>query len=183
MALRKSGIEEEFTDMWLGTVPPKNEEQTEYRLKLRDVALRGNPWCLVVVGSKGNGKSYYAQIAVNTFNNNGYKGGYYSTQPLMESELRAESKENTYKRYCEYPLLVIDELSDRPNDWTEFIKTNIESILIERHRRKNPTILIGNITLERLMAMFDVRIRDRLKEGLFQIMVGKSLRKVNEANK
>lgn len=177
MAIRKSGIDESFKDKWLGYTEPKNEEQAEYKEKLRKTVNWGDPWCLVVAGGVGNGKSYLAQIAVNTYNDNGFKGGYYTTQALLQDELRNGDKDGLIKWYSNLPLLVIDELSDRPNDWTEFIKTSIESILVERHRQGNRTVLIGNVSLERVKAMFDARVRDRLKEGTYQIMKGRSLRK------
>lgn len=170
----RSGIADEFKGKYLGMVEPLTDEQTEYRMKLRDVALRGNPWCLIVSGTKGNGKSYLAQVAVNTYG----KGGLYTTQPIIEGELRGDRERNgdIFHRYVTAPLLVIDEMSDRPNDWTEAVKTFIENILIERHRNSLQTVLIGNIVRTRMVAMFDIRVRDRLREGLVMTMQGESLR-------
>jgi len=173
---RTSGIEDTFRGKWIGYANPLTEEQKEYIEKLKAVINR-KTWCLVVSGTYGNGKTYLAKIAVNTFNDDGYRGGYYTTQALIQSELRSDTRENTFKRLCGYPLLVIDEMSARPTDWTEFIKTTIESILIERHAQGLLTILIGNVRLEEFVQMFDVRVRDRLKEGLVMVMNGPSLRK------
>lgn len=177
----KSGISEEFKGLWLGEAERRNKEQEEYIIKLRDVVLRGNPWCLVVAGTFGNGKSYLAQVALNTFNNNGFLGGLYTTQPIIQSELWDGNTSNgeILRKYMNAPVLIIDEISDRPNDWTQFIKTNIENILIERHRLNLPTVLIGNIDFERLILMFDARVRDRLKEGLVQVMTEKTMRENN----
>ena len=131
----RSGFADEFKGKYLGLVKPLTEEQAEYRLKLRDVVIRGNPWCLVVTGTKGNGKSYLAQVAVNTCD-----GGLYTTQPIIENELRGDRMKNgdVFFKYATTMVLVLDELSDRPNDWTEAVKTFIENILIERHRRNLP---------------------------------------------
>lgn len=170
----RSGIADEFKGKYLGMVEPLTDEQAEYRLKLRDVALRGNPWCLIVSGTKGNGKSYLAQVAVNTYG----QGALYTTQPIIEGELRGDREKNgdIFHRYVSAPLLVIDEISDRPNDWTEAVKTFIENILIERHRNRLQTVLIGNIVRTRMVAMFDIRVRDRLREGLVMTMEAESLR-------
>ena len=170
----RSGVADEFKGKYLGLVEPLTEEQSEYRLKLRDVALRGNPWCLIVSGTKGNGKSYLAQVAVNTYG----QGALYTTQPIIEGELRGDREKNgdIFHRYVNAPLLVIDEISDRPNDWTEAVKTFIENILIERHRNSLQTVLIGNIDRKRMVVMFDIRVRDRLREGLVMTMEGESLR-------
>ena len=128
-------------------------------------------------GKVGNGKTYMAKVALATFNRI-HGGGIYVTQPVLQDEFRAGSDSvNPFKRYANAPMLVLDELSDRGNDWTEFVKTSVESILVERHRNNLPTVLIGNTDGQRLLAMFDIRIRDRLKEGLVMQMRGKSLRK------
>ena len=177
MALRKSGIDESFKGKWIGMVKTLSDEQKEYKEKLCQIINYGNPWCLVVCGDVGNGKSFLAQVAVNTFNDNGFRGGFYTTQALLQDDLRGGSSDNLIRQYSNYPLLVIDELSDRESDWTAFIKTSIESILVERHRQGNRTILIGNLDFDRLVAMFDVRVRDRLQEGMIQPMVGPSLRR------
>jgi len=180
MKLRRSGIDEEFKGKWLGNVKPLNDEQAEYIAKLKDVVMQGKHWCLMVGGTKGNGKSYLSQIAVNTFNNDsdgkGFSGALYITQPLLEAALRTDGS-NAFLKYSSAPVLILDELSDRPDDWTEYIKTNIENIIVEIHRRNNALVAIGNIDLKRLVAMFDVRVRDRLKEGLIMTMKEESLRK------
>ena len=180
MALRRSGIDDGFKGMWLGTVKPLNSEQAEYVEKLKDVVMQGRHWCLVVGGTKGNGKSYLSQIAVNTYNNDsdnaGFAGALYITQPLLEAALRTDGS-NAFLKYSSAPVLVLDELSDRPEDWTDYIKTNIENIIVEIHRRNNALVAIGNIDLKRLVRMFELRIRDRLKEGLLMTMKEESLRK------
>lgn len=158
---------------YLGNITPLTKEQEEYRLKLRDVLLRGEVWCLVVSGKYGNGKTYLAESAVYTAAD---MGSLYTTQPIIQAELRSGNSDY-YKSLCEVRALVIDEMSDRPSDWTDFIKTSIENILIERHSHHRPTVLIGNVDAERFIKMFDIRVRDRLKEGLSMIMNGESLRR------
>lgn len=166
-------------EIYLGNVRPVNEEQEEYRQKLRSVAVRGEAWCLVVFGKVGNGKTYMAKVALNSFNRI-CGGGVYTTQPVLQSELRdIETSRKAFARYTTAQMLVLDELTDRPSDWTEFVKTSVENILVERHARRLPTVLIGNTDGQRLLAMFDIRIRDRLKEGLVMQMRGRSLRKEN----
>lgn len=164
-------------EIYLGNVRPVNAEQEEYRQKLRSVVVRGEEWCLVVFGKIGNGKTYMAKVALNTFNRI-YGNGVYVTQSILQSELRdIESSRKAFVKYTTCPLLILDELSDRPSDWTEFVKTSVENIIVERHANRLAFVLIGNTDGDRLMAMFDARIRDRLKEGLVMQMKGKSLRK------
>ena len=157
----------------LGTITPVNKEQEEYRLKLRDVVILHKAWCLVVSGTFGNGKTYIAKAAVNSTKD---IGSHYTTQPNIQIELRSGNSDY-YKYLCNVPVLVIDEMSDRTTDWTDFIKTNIENILIERHSHLRSTVIIGNVDADRFVAMFDARVRDRLKEGLSMIMNGDSLRR------
>ncbi len=176
------GKEVETRRQFLGTFNVINDEQREYRLMLRDVVLRGKPWSLLVYGKKGNGKTLLAQIAVNTFNDGGYKGAIYTTQPMMQVELRSDGN-TAYRKYATARVLVIDELSDRPSDWTEFVKTNIENILIERHRMNLPVVIIGNSDAERIEHMLDVRVMDRIKEGLFMQMKEDSMRRLHDGNK
>ena len=158
---------------YLGTVKTLNKEQEEYRLKLRDVVVCHDAWCLVVSGSYGNGKTYLAKVAYNTSRD---IGSHYTTQPRIQTELRSGNSDY-YKYLCNVAVLIIDEMSDRPTDWTDFIKTNIENILIERHANNRATVIIGNVDADRFVAMFDARVRDRLKEGLSMIMNGDSLRR------
>ena len=163
--------------IYLGNVRVMNEEQEEYRQKLRSVVVRGEAWCLMVFGRVGNGKTYLAKVALNTFNRI-CGGGVYTTQPILQSEFRdVDSSRKAFVRYTTCPLLILDELSDRPSDWTEFVKTSVENIMVERHARQLPLVLIGNTNGRRLTAMFDARIQDRLKEGLVMQMKGDSLRK------
>ena len=179
MKKHPSGLPAEMRKLWIGTVVTLNGEQEEYRQKLRDVVILGKAWCLTVFGSVGNGKTYLSQIAVNTFNNGHFEGGVYTTQPIIQSELKdgRTSQGEVFKRYSSLPCLVIDEISDRPNDWTEYVKTAIENILIERHAQHLRTVLIGNIDGKRLQMMFDARVRDRLNEGIVMQMKGDSLRR------
>lgn len=176
-----SGVPAETRKLWLGTVKCLTEEQEEYRRKLHKVIDEGNPWCLVVYGKIGNGKSFFAQVAIATRNDHRFYGAIYTTQPRIQAELWSGDRMNgdVFKELASASALVIDELSDREKDWTDFIKTNIENILVERHSRKLPTVLIGNVTKDRMVKMFDKRIRDRLKEGLEMEMKGSSLRKEN----
>lgn len=174
-----SGLTPDFRKLYLGTIQCLTDEQTAYRLKLRDVVLQGKYWSLVVYGPCGNGKTYLAKVAINTFNDGGFDGGIYTTQARIQAELWDDKQSNgdVFKRFASTRALVIDEISERPSDWTPFIKTTIENILIERHSRFLPTVLIGNLTKERLSEMFDTRVKDRLKEGLFKCMTGQSLRR------
>ena len=176
-----SGIAEEYANKYLGLEKPLTPEQDEYRRNLRDVVINGKAWCLICIGSKGNGKSHYGQIAVNTYNRAVERGALYVTQPQIQNELWSDREKNgdIYRRYVNAPVLVIDELSDRKSDWTEFVKTSIENILIERHRNYRRTVLIGNLDKTRFGLMFDTRVRDRFKEGIFMTMTGESLRKKN----
>ena len=66
-------------NIYLGNVKVKNDEQEEYRQKLRSVAVRGEAWCLVVFGKVGNGKTHLAKVALATFNRI-HGGGIYVTQ-------------------------------------------------------------------------------------------------------
>lgn len=172
----ESGINESFRKMRLGTIEVLTDEQEKYRRYLADVFFLRKTWCLVVGGTKGNGKTYIAQVAVATYNSDGSSNAYYITQPLLEAELRTDGSK-AFLKYAKCSALVMDELSNRPSDWTEYIKTQIESILIERHAQNLPTAIIGNVALKSMSEMFDVRVRDRLREGITFSMTGPSLRR------
>lgn len=162
----------------LGTVETRSREQGEYLEILKAVVMRGEAWCLVVSGKFGNGKTYLAEAAVNSFNDVFGGGAIYTTQPDIQAELRGgNNKDSYYRKLCSAPVLVIDEVSDRPTDWTEFIKTNIENVLIKRHADNLRTVLIGNVDMKRMKDMFDQRVLDRLREGLHKTMNGQSLRR------
>ena len=172
----ESGINESFRELRLGTIKALTEEQEQYRCYLRDVFFLHKTWCLVVGGTKGNGKSYMAEVTIATYNCDGFADAYYVTQPLLEAELRMDGAK-AFLKYARCPAMIIDELSDRSSDWTEYIKTQIESILIERHGQNLATAIIGNVSLKRMGEMFDVRVKDRFREGITFSMTGPSLRR------
>ncbi len=179
MTKHPSGLPADIRRFLLGDLKPWSDEQAEYRIKLRDVLFMRKAWCLTVFGSIGNGKSHLAKVAVNTFNDRGYKGGIYTTQPRIQAELKGDGMRvgDVFQKYATAKCLVIDEMSDRPNDWTEFVKTSVENILVERHSMELPTVIIGNLDGPRLLGMFDERVKDRLNEGLVMQMKHESFRR------
>ena len=127
---------------------------------------KGRPW-LVLLGSKGWGKTHLASAVVNyRIEHPELAPGKFATAPDILGELRASYDSDTYEQvqdmYKTAPLLVIDDLGTEYRkstggglSWTE---EQLYQIVDYRYRERLETVVTSNTDMESL----DERIADRL---------------------
>ncbi len=181
-----SGVPKNYRDYLVSDIETKNADQERFISLLKEL-YQGRIWSVLVLGTVGNGKTTIACSAVNHWNYTHVffdeEPAYYKTQASLTMEYKetfrpeAERTEsqvfNLYAKKAR--LLVIDELN--PNEWSEFNKSLIQKILVERHANKKRTVIIGNLTEKDLRNMFDPHILSRLREGGSMYMTSPDLRK------
>lgn len=137
--------------------------------KARDWRGTVGPWCLVLTGPPGVGKSHIAVATLRRFVEEGRKvaGGMFRPEDVLLSEMRAEYdgvETDVVKAAMECELLVVDDLgSTRVTDWSA---SQLVSILNRRESEGRGTVVTTNLTLNDLAAMMDERLASRLAAGL-----------------
>lgn len=84
----------------------------------------------------------------------------------MKQAQRFSSEESEYmllNRYASVEFLVIDELEEFINPQEARL---FNDLLSARYRKKLPTCLITNLSLQTLSQVIDIRVLDRLKENI-----------------
>lgn len=166
--------------------------------KLRD-AIRGLvkgelPWPLFLTGKPGRGKTAAVLALADHVNRALYvrfprllKWFYWSSQPggvVVERQLFQEHaapdrqltwKSDTYnereffKLLQDVPLLVIDDVATR-SSYTDPQFDNFYEVLEDRKRK--PTVIASNLSLDELGDVFDDRIKSRIARGTIFTLQG-----------
>ncbi len=180
-----AGIPREHYGHILSEIVPRNDEQKklcDLCLNLLRVTQDKKRRTLVVLGTVGNGKSYIACSALQSYLNCHPWEARYTTQENLISECKesfekGSSESKVVRKYSgrDTKVLVIDELTTR--GWTEYAKNIVERVLSERHDNVVSTILIGNLDTETFKSMFDEHILSRLRLGDTIIMEAEDMRK------
>ena len=180
-----AGIPREHYGHILSEIEPRNDEQKKL-IELCTTLLKETQnkkrRTLVVLGTVGNGKSYIACSALQSYLNCYPWEARYVTQEKLVSECKdsfegGKSESKVIGKYSgrDTKVLVIDELTTR--GWTEYAKNIVERVLSERHDNVVSTILIGNLDTETFKNMFDEHILSRLRLGDTIIMEAEDMRK------
>jgi len=142
--------------------------------KRTNETLHSPPWCLLLIGSVGNGKTTLACGLVNEARRRmgtKYNCIYESQFDIIDSSFNGYNSDY----YAKKDLLVIDEMSLL--QYTDYSKKVIQSILNDRYTNNRKTILIGNVDPKELSLLFEPHIMSRLKEGLSIQMKAPDMRK------
>ena len=180
-----AGIPREHYGHILSEVVPRNDEQKkliELCMTLLRTTQDKKRRTLVVLGTVGNGKSYIACSALQSYLNCYPWEARYVTQEKLVGECKesfdgGSSENKVIRKYAgrNTKVLVVDELTTR--GWTEYAKNIVERVLSERHDNVVSTILIGNLDTETFKGMFDAHILSRLRLGDTIIMEAEDMRK------
>ena len=184
-----AGIPREHYGHILSEVLPRNDEQKkliELCMTLLKVTQDKKRRTLVVLGTVGNGKSYIACSALQSYLNCYPWQARYVTQEKLVGECKesfegGSSESKVIRKYAgrDTKVLVIDELTTR--GWTEYAKNIVQRVLSERHDNVVSTILIGNLDTETFKSMFDEHILSRLRLGDTIIMEAEDMRQHERA--
>lgn len=141
------------------------------------------PWPLFISGDAGGGKSRFALLV------NDWYGGIVSDFANIVDEyrlckcgeLRDERYENapimreaSYRqRMREFSLVVVDDIGQR--DDSDHARETLMMILNEREG-PHPTVLISNLPLSKLSALYDDRVASRMAAGTVVSVHGTDMR-------
>jgi DNA replication protein DnaC len=122
---------------------------------------------LLMLGEFGTGKTHLAVAVMRRF-----RSALMVKQSELLRRLRATYRDKAAIDPVDQaqgtPLLVLDEVGFSPGGRDEL--PMLHDILDHRHGNQMPTILTGNITLDRLKDAVGERMEDRLRESCFAIL-------------
>jgi DNA replication protein DnaC len=126
-----------------------------------------NAGIIALIGNRGHGKTRFAaEVARDLYPS---RSQYVTAMDIflrIRSSFRktsTESEEEIVKELAQCPLLVIDELQERGN--TEWEDRILVHIIDKRYGSMIPTILIANLTSEKLTENLGDSISSRMNEG------------------
>lgn len=109
---------------------------------------RGSDW-LLLCGTTGVGKSFYAACICNELQKNGYRCKFTSISEIEKQLWNTEDKSAVYTRLAGYDLIVIDDFgAERDTDYMHEIQFNV---LDYRLRLKKPCVITTNLTKSEIM--------------------------------
>jgi DNA replication protein DnaC len=137
---------------------------------------------LLLYGTVGTGKTYYAACIANRLIDSGYKV-LMTNFARLTNEIQGmfEGKQKFIDSLNRYTLLIIDDLGAERK--SEFMQEQVFNIIDARYRSGLPMIITTNLTADEIKKPQDVgysRIYDRILERCFPVEIsGVSRRKQN----
>lgn len=128
----------------------------------------GTGFTIAIIGTRGAGKTQIGTTMLIEGINKGLRGKFTTvTRLLMEvkatySKTSKETEIEVMDRYTRYKLLVIDEVSRRPDkDWNDLL---LFELLNARYNAQRGTLLISNETREGFTLAIGPSMMDRMNE-------------------
>lgn len=166
-----------------GKNPKISNAMKRYSDDFRDFKAEGRG--LLLYGSVGTGKTYYAACIANALIDIGYSVLMTNFARLTnEIQGRFDDKNEYIDSLNRYSLLIIDDLGVERK--SEYMQETVFSIIDSRYRSGLPFIITTNLSAEEIKKNGDIgysRIYDRILERCFPIEVkGESRRRQNLKN-
>lgn len=166
-----------------GKNPKISNAMKRYSDDFRDFKAEGRG--LLLYGSVGTGKTYYAACIANALIDIGYSVLMTNFARLTnEIQGRFDDKNEYIDSLNRYSLLIIDDLGAERK--SEYMQETVFSIIDSRYRSGLPFIITTNLSAEEIKKNGDIgysRIYDRILERCFPIEVkGESRRRQNLKN-
>lgn len=164
--LEHSGLEINEQMARFANYQATSEKAEEIKQELLNYAFDHN---LILSGTVGTGKTHLASALVRKACLQDRKAYFTTLNDFlreMKQAQRFSSEESEYmllNRYASVEFLVIDELEEFINPQEARL---FNDLLSARYRKKLPTCLITNLSLQTLSQVIDIRVLDRLKENI-----------------
>lgn len=138
---------------------------------------------VIMVGGVGTGKTHLSVALLRSAIENGYSGLFITASDLFISirdtwgRNGGVSTSERVQQYKDIDLLVIDEIGVQRG--TDNEKEILFSIINDRYNNIRPTVLLSNLSVDRVRDYIGERIYDRMKEdgGSLIVLNGESYRK------
>ena len=137
---------------------------------------------LMIIGSKGTGKTFAAACIANALCEN-MQSVYMANVLSLTQQISSFDNEYILNKIKNCKLLIIDDIGAERQ--TDYICEQIYNIVETRYRAKKPLIITSNLTLEQLKTCEDIRLvrtYDRLKEMCHPIVMTGESRRIKKAN-
>jgi len=119
---------------------------------------------LIMIGSKGSGKTHLASGIANAVLDMGYSVRFWDTARLCTAfwprNVSQETAADIVDDCMDCGLLILDDLG--AEGVTDASKANLRTIINVRHENLMPTIITTNLNRQKLEARLDERVIDRL---------------------
>ena len=153
----------------------------EYIKSIDDNIAKGAS--IIMVGGVGTGKTHLSVALLRSAIENGYSGLFITASDLFISirdtwgRNGGVSTSERVQQYKDIDLLVIDEIGVQRG--TDNEKEILFSIINDRYNNIRPTVLLSNLSVDRVRDYIGERIYDRMKEdgGSLIVLNGESYRK------
>lgn len=169
--LRRDGMQ----DMQLRGMTFSNDDSPDTKLsrlarryveKFPEMKMRGKG--LLLYGSVGTGKTFYAACIINALIDHGIPCMMTNFSRLTTALLDADRKMSFINELDRYDLLVIDDLSAERD--SEYVADTVQMVIDARYTSGKPLIVTTNLTADELIR--PARIRDkRLFSRLYDMCV------------
>ena len=161
------GVPEGRRGDWFGSFDlqraPQMTEARDACLKL----LKGDLWCVFMIGGTGNGKTHLAIATLNEWSREGHYGQFWKVPDwlaLMRSRVQPDegqrNSEEVLSAFMEAPMLALDDLGPEKN--TPWGDEQLYRLIDRRCDNRMRTIVTSNAR----KADLDPRIVSRLSEGM-----------------
>ena len=138
---------------------------------------------LLLYGSVGTGKSYYAAAICNSLIDNGYRCKMTNFQTIINQLNNSWEGRNEYiNQLCSYSLLVLDDLGTERQ--SEYMQEQVFNIVNARYVTGKPFIVTTNLDYSELLTEADIgrkRIYDRIIENSVAVEMKSTSRRIKKA--
>lgn len=170
---RQAGVPERYLNKTMDDFREETPAQKRVGEQLRAFVSggwEGSPG-LLFLGNVGTAKTMLGAALVNYWlDHHGSRSArFYTTLELVRrvkatwGQDSVETESLAYQRLADLPLLIIDEIGVQFGSQAEH--TIFSEVINRRYNALQPTILIGNLTLEECVEVLGERVVDRFRDG------------------
>jgi DNA replication protein DnaC len=168
-----------FTSAWFRNYQMRTDSQRRAMALLRQYGGPAMPWCFVLTGHTGVGKSHLMAAQLKAWMRRGISCMWVTEDEIYRRWMdappfpkgRQESKQEIMQGLADARTLFIDDFGVSTAGRESWNQT-IASVLCERERTNSPTLITTNLTADQIASLYGGRIASRLIAGVCVRMDG-----------